>query len=96
MPAVYWDVVTVTFRMCASWGKCILYVCSRVKQAEKEAGDVAEVAGLGGALGKTGGRERRRTDHLRPGPAGLSLRCLPVTDVVTLSEQVSRAKALPY
>jgi len=76
--------------------KYVLYVCSRVKQVEKDSGDVAEVAGLGSALGKTGRWERRRADHLRPGLAGLSLRCLPVTDTVTLSEQVSRAKALPY
>lgn len=95
LPALYQDVVTVMFSMCASQGKYVLYVCSSVKQVEKEAGDVAEVAGLGGALGKTGGWERRRTGHLRPGLAGLSLRCLPGTDVVTLSEQVSRAKALP-
>ena len=56
---------------------------------------MAEVVGLGSVLGKTGGWERRRADHLRPGLAGLSLRCLPVTDAVTLSEQVPRAKAPP-
>lgn len=85
LPALYQDVVTVMFSMCvqARANACAMSA-SRVKQVEKEAGDVAEVAGFRRCSRKQVDGRGGGAGHLRPGLAGLSLRCLPVTDAVTL------------